>query len=326
MPEVAGGEAETAQPLVAAHLASCAACSAAAAAVTECLAALRTDVLPEPPHLPSPDLSFLAPIPAPGPWWTRLLARWGVPFVGGSMGERRALAGGAAALAVLGILLLAVWVGAPGRSPRQSYLPPVGATVPAIVSGATTTAPAAAATTTPRATVGAASATVAQPGGTPAAGGSLATPALATSTAPVGPELTASPPRRGEPTVAVAPPAIVLGEPTLLPGGNGLLQFGWSAPPLVGDTVFDVRVCRGADCRPGAGLTNVREPSWVWCPNQGAGAYRWQVALIDGETKEPAGPESAVGAFGWPGGSCAVTPEVPPSATPDYTPTPGPEP
>ncbi len=322
--EPGADEPAATQPLVAAHLATCSNCAADLAHLTAALAGLRSDSLPHPPRIPAPDLTFLPPAAVGRPWWVRLAAGLGLSSAGGPAWGRAALAGAAAVL----VMLLTLWALAPGRGSRQVRLPPAMVTATAAAALAPGIA-----TPTPMAVTAAPLATdVAVTDEAPARGptqvavaGTRIAPPSASPTVPAALP-TSSPALPAETAVPPTPPVIVLGKPSLLPGGNGLLRFGWSAPPLVGDTVFDVRVCRGADCVPGAGLTNVRVPSWVWCPTQGAGTYRWQVAVIDGETKDPAGPESAVGAFGWSGGSCAATSEPRPTPTPDYTPTPGPEP
>jgi hypothetical protein len=125
------------------------------------------------------------------------------------------------------------------------------------------------------------------------------------------------------------PAAIALAEPELMKDQAGVLRLAWGSPAaLPPGAVYDVRVCKGAGCRPALGRTNVTETTWHWCPDEGAGRYRWQVWVVDEATKNALGPASPVGELTWAGGECAEdSDEPPPTPVPEPTPwEPGPEP
>jgi hypothetical protein len=257
----------------AAHLATCEDCAATVGELVAALAALRRDALPEPPAYPEVRLPYLRPVaPAPvGP-----AARPAEP--------RRFLLGGA--LAVLAAALgWALWLAG-----QEKPLVGEGPTPAAVPTRAAPTRPPASAPAVVASVAPAASALPATPAPSPAASGTAA------------PSLTVPP--SAPPTEAAPVQAIVLLAPDLLSAQSGLLRFRWTAPPLPPGAVFDVRVCRGAGCLPGAGRTNVAEPGWVWCPDEGAGRYRWRVVPIDAASKEPLAAASELGEFDWSGGEC----------------------
>jgi hypothetical protein len=127
------------------------------------------------------------------------------------------------------------------------------------------------------------------------------TPApLATATAVPTQPPTAAPPTPITPPIELLPVAIGADAP-------GLVRLGWQLPVEHGKgAMFDVRVCFGPGCQPERGRTNTSDSTWIWCPDQGPGIYRWQVVGIDidGASQQPRGPSSAVGEFAWPGGAC----------------------
>lgn len=83
----------------------------------------------------------------------------------------------------------------------------------------------------------------------------------------------------------------------------GEVVFTWrSNAALAPSDIFDVRICAGADCVPRQGKTNTRQTTWAWCPDAGAGAYRWQVIVVDDVSKRQTGPVGPVMGFEWKGG------------------------
>jgi hypothetical protein len=305
-------------PLMAAHLRRCASCAADHADLSAALTAFANDTLPEPYRYPAPDTSFL-PLPAPGvPLLERMLGALGLGAAGSPAGTNLARLAVGIAVVVLALAGLAFLNrgGAPATPPREAEAPGTSATLvattPAQQAGPESSA-AAATTAQAQATAAATAPTAAAPGTVHTAGG---TPALSPATPP-----RPTPPPTSE---APAPAAIALIDPALEDSSSGLLRFRWTTrQSLAAGTVFDVRVCDGANCQPSTGKTNVTDSTWVWCPDAGAGAYRWQVAVIDNASKQQVGPASAVGGFGWLGGSCAeprTTPLGPPPATPGEPP------
>jgi hypothetical protein len=89
------------------------------------------------------------------------------------------------------------------------------------------------------------------------------------------------------------------------------VRFAWTAPTLAPGQVFDVRVCPGANCLPVLGKTHTTALDWVWCPDGGAGRYRWQVAVVTEPDSLVVGPVSPIAELDWPGGECAEPPSTP---------------
>jgi hypothetical protein len=114
-------------------------------------------------------------------------------------------------------------------------------------------------------------------------------------------------------------PTITLLEPANGTSVSGLVTFRWEWTGMLRpNEVFDLRVCKDKDCQPQFGKTNTEDPTWFWCPDAGAGIYRWQVVVIDSESKEEKGPTSEVWEFTWEGDG--VCEEVTPSPRPTETP------
>jgi hypothetical protein len=294
--------------IAARHLGVCPMCAAVVAELTPTLAALRADALAEPPHYPAVDTSFL---PGPTPAATSPVA---TPEAAGRPLSWLLRWVVAAFLAM--VALVSIWRGlVPASYPPQEAS---GVTVtPAPPSPATATAPPTAIATP----LG-----EALPGRTPA---STAPPAAASPTTPTRPpEATPRPPTPDDRPAPGTAGSIALLPPAVTDGTSGLLRLAWQAPALLPGTVFDVRVCSGADCRPAFGRTNVAEPVWLWCPDEGAGSYRWQVVVVDATSKQVVGPRSDIGSLDWAGGDCAEPPSTPPTPPPSPTPDgePPPEP
>jgi hypothetical protein len=119
---------------------------------------------------------------------------------------------------------------------------------------------------------------------------------------------TATPTATRIPTMTAVPEANI----TLIRPANGateqnLVTFQWQwTRALDQGEIFDVRVCKGDDCQPRFGKTNTADTTWVWCPDDGTGAYRWQVMVIDRASKQTKGPASEVWQFHWEGGECGT--------------------
>lgn len=83
---------------------------------------------------------------------------------------------------------------------------------------------------------------------------------------------------------------------------SNLFTLAWTWSGELGEgEVFDVKVCKGEVCWPEAGISNTKEKTWDWCPATGEGDYRWEVEVIDSESKQPKGPTSEVWRFNWKG-------------------------
>ena len=97
---------------------------------------------------------------------------------------------------------------------------------------------------------------------------------------------------------------IGLVEPSAGSTVSGPVTFRWgSADSLGANGTYDVRVCKGAGCIPQLGKTNTRDTTWLWCPDEEAGEYRWQVVIIDAASKRPLSSPSTTRRFLWVGGS-----------------------
>ena len=135
--------------------------------------------------------------------------------------------------------------------------------------------------------------------------------AVPPSATPIKPSATQTP----VPTVEAPPTPIPLAtlsvtvqSPTNGAPVSGRVPFRWqyNRAPIEGKEIFDLRVCKGEGCRLNAvtGLTNTTATSGDWCMTNGEGLYRWQVWVIDPQTKQPLGPVSDIGEFNWTGGDC----------------------
>lgn len=292
--------------LAARHLDVCPLCAAVVAELSPTLAALEADTLPEPPRYPRVDTAFL-PRPSPASSPTHMPQSAGRPF--GRL-PRWVVAALMATVALVGLWRAFV----PAASPPQQA---AGATATSIAPSP----PAASATIPAGAT----------PLSDPAPGPTLRSTAAAPTDSPTrteaAPASTALPPTADPGPTADSSGSIALLPPTLTDQASGLLRLAWQAPALPAGNVFDVRVCAGAGCQPTLGRTNVAEPLWLWCPDEGAGSYRWQVVVIDAASKQVTGPSSEVGSWDWAGGECAEPPSTPPTPLPEPTSEePGPEP
>ena len=98
--------------------------------------------------------------------------------------------------------------------------------------------------------------------------------------------------------------AITLLEPAQGSQRGGWVTFEWTWIGEHGEgEVFDMRVCKGEGCQPQEGKTNTRDTTWVWCPDDGQGVYRWQVVVILWQGDQIVGERapSEVGKFTWVG-------------------------
>jgi serine/threonine protein kinase len=153
---------------------------------------------------------------------------------------------------------------------------------------------------------------------------STATPtATPTRTATLTRTLTPRPTSSPTPTARVtatwtAPaPSITLLEPKNGASSSGCVTFNWQwSGTLQPGEVYDLRVCQSEGCAPRFGISN-DAPVVVWNPTdtrsspdlQGTeGVYRWQVVVIDQQSKQEKGPRSEVGQFTWTGGACGPQP------------------
>jgi hypothetical protein len=121
--------------------------------------------------------------------------------------------------------------------------------------------------------------------------------AAATATAGAGSALAVFPPVR----------SLVLTQPVKDASASGKVVFDWTWSGALGPgQSFNVRVCRGPACVPVEGKGLPQQSPWWWCPDDGPGIYRWQVALVGGGSVAD-GPVSDVGQFVWTGGEpCEV--------------------
>jgi serine/threonine protein kinase len=157
--------------------------------------------------------------------------------------------------------------------------------------------------------------------------GEVATP-TPTATLTATPVLTSVPTKAPTPTITRRPTPkpsptsnriVALVEPVNGTSGVGMIAFRWAGTArLRPGEVFDVRVCKGEGCQPKFGKTNTSDVIWHWCPDWvwvspgegrkesiGSGdVLRWQVVVIDEQTKQDKGPKSEVWQFVWQGGMC----------------------
>ena len=142
-----------------------------------------------------------------------------------------------------------------------------------------------------------------------------------TLTATPTPTLTATPTPTATPTATSAPtptptpmPTFTLLEPLNGSRVSGLITFEWTWSGQLGPgETFDLKVCKGEGCQPQFGKTSTRDTTWLWCPDNGVGVYRWKVEVIDDLTGQPVGPVSEVWEFTWDGGCGTPSPTPTPS-------------